>query len=136
LNIFLDSSVVLAASLSPTGGSRMVFDLAIRRRWQLLVSPWVLREVRENLANKPVEASRAWAALRSRVLIEGDELIFDWPLNFDVTKDKPVLITALACADVLLTLDRRDFRTLLGQTVYGLRVLTPGEFLHAEREAG
>ena len=37
---------------------------------------------------------------------------------------------------MLLTLDRRDFRDLLGQTIYGLRVFTPGEFLRAEREAG
>ncbi len=80
----------------------------------MLVSPWVLREVRDNLANKPAEASRAWAALRGRLIVEGDELTFDWPLNFVVTKDKPVLITALACADVLLTLDRGDFGPLLG----------------------
>ena len=39
-------------------------------------------------------------------------------------------------ASDLLTLDRRDFRTLLGQSVYDLRVLTPGEFLRIEREAG
>jgi predicted nucleic acid-binding protein len=125
LKIFLDSSVAIAASLSGKGASRLVFDLAARQRWQLLVSPWVLREVRDNLADKPPEASGAWAALRGRVSIEGDELTFDWPLDFDVTKDKPVLITALACADVLLTLDRHDFRALMGQTVYDLRVLTP-----------
>lgn len=136
MNIFLDSSVVVAASLSATGASRQVFDLAHRQRWRLLVSPWVLREVRDNLVNKPPDASRAWAALRGRVTVEGDELTFDWPLAFDAAKDKPVLITALACADVLLTLDRRDFRTLLGKTIYDLRVLTPGEFLRIEREGG
>jgi hypothetical protein len=47
-----------------------------------------------------------------------------------------LVFSALACADVLLTLDRRDFRDLLGQTIYGLRVLTPGDFLRIEREAG
>ena len=64
------------------------------------------------------------------LVLEGGEAFFD------VAKDKPVLITALACADVLLTLDRRDFRTLLGQTIYDMRVLTPGEFLRIEREGG
>jgi len=136
LKIFLDSCVVLAASLSGAGASRQIFDFAVRQGWQLVVSPWVLREVRDNLANKPPDAARAWAGLRGRVTVEGDEFTFDWPLVFDVAKDKPVLITALACADVLLTLDRRDFRTLLGQSVYELRVLTPGEFLCNEREAG
>ncbi len=68
--------------------------------------------------------------------MEGDELAFDWPILFEASKDKPVLFTALACTDVLLTLDRRDFRELLGKTIYDLRVLTPGEFLRTEREAG
>ena len=90
MKIFLDSSVALAASLSGTGASRQVFDLAARQGWQLVVSPWVLREVRDNVANKPPEAARAWAALRGRVTVEGDELTFDWPLDFDVAKDRPV----------------------------------------------
>ena len=136
MKLFLDSSVALAASLSATGASRLVFDLAIPQGWTLLVSPWVLREVRDNLANKPPDATRAWLALRAKAIVEDDELTFDWPLVFDVTTDKPVLCTALACADVLLTLDRRDFQTLLGQTVYGLRIATPGEFRRTERAAG
>jgi hypothetical protein len=89
-----------------------------------------------NLVGKPRAADEAWTALRSKLKIEDDVLTFDWPLVFDVTKDKPVLCTALACADVLLTLDRRDFGSLLGQTVYDLLVQTPGEFLRIERQAG
>jgi hypothetical protein len=99
-----------------------------------LISPWVLREVRENLRNRP-EAVREWKSLRRSISIEKDEFIFDWPLVFEIAKDKPVLVTALACADVLLTLDRRDFGSLIGQTVYQLRVRTPGGFLREEREA-
>jgi hypothetical protein len=60
VKLFLDSSMALAAALSKTGASRLVFDLA----------------------------------------------------------------------------DRRDCGSLLGQTAYGLQVLTPGEFLRTEREAG
>ena len=136
MNVFLDSSVALAACLSATGASRQVFDLAARQGWRLLVSPWVLREVRDNLANKPPVAVHAWVSLCGQATVEDDELTFDWPIVFEASKDKPVLFSALACADVLLTLDRRDFREMLGQTVYGLRVLTPGEFLRTEREAG
>ena len=94
----------------------------------------MLREVRDNLRNRP-EAAREWKSLRRGVGIEPDVLIFDWPLVFEVAKDKPVLVTALACADVLLTLDRRDFGKLIGQTVYGLRVRTPGAFLREQRES-
>jgi predicted nucleic acid-binding protein len=136
VNLFLDSSVALAASLSATGASRQVFDLAAGQGWRLFVSPWVLREVRGNLTNKPPEAVHAWVSLCGQATVEDDELTFDWPIMFEASKDKPVLFSALACADVLLTLDRRDFRDLVGQTVYGLRVLTPGEFLLMEREAG
>ena len=136
MKIFLDSSVAVAASLSATGASREVFKHAASRGWRLLVSPWVLREVRDNLANNPPDAARAWVGLRGKATVEDDELTFDWPIAFQASKDKPVLFSALACADVLLTLDRRDFRDLLGQTIYGLRVLTPGEFLRIEREAG
>ena len=84
----------------------------------------MLREVRNNLADKPPEAVRAWISLRPKATVEEDEL------TFEASKDKPILFTALACADVLLT------RDLLGQTIYGLRVVTPGEFLRIEREGG
>ena len=136
LRIFLDSSVALAASMSSTGASHEVFHLAGYQNWTLFVSPWVLREVRLNLASKSPQSVRRWVTLRILLEVEDDELTFDWPVAFEKSKDKPVLFSALACADVLLTLDRRDFGGLLGQTIYGMRVLTPGEFLRIEREAG
>ena len=136
MRIFLDSCVALAACLSKTGASRLIFELAAAQGWELVVSRWVLREMRQNLADLPLSATRVWLDLKNQLVVEDDELTFDWPLLFHVTKDKPVLCTALACADVLLTLDRRDFGSLLGESVYDLRVLTPGAFLHAERQAG
>jgi predicted nucleic acid-binding protein len=54
----------------------------------------------------------------------------DRPLIYRAVKDRPVVITALSLkADVLLTLDRDDFHDLLGSSVYGLSIRTPGEFL-------
>lgn len=92
--------------------------------------------MQDNLTDKPRATADTWLALRRNVIVEDDVLTFEWPLVFDVTKDKPVLCTALACADVLLTLDRRDFGSLLGKTVYDLLVQRPGEFLRIERKAG
>ncbi len=123
MRIFVDSCVALAACLSQTGASRLIFELAAAQEWELVVSRWVLREMRENLADLPLSATRVWLDLKNQLVVEDDELTFDWPLLFHATKDKPVLCTALACADVLLTLDRRDFGSLLGQSVYDLRVL-------------
>jgi hypothetical protein len=45
-------------------------------------------------------------------------------------------VSALASADVLLTLDRADFSRLLGGRFYGLAIMTPGMWLSREREAG
>ena len=104
--------------------------------WSLLVSPWVLREVRDNLQGKPMKFARMFIPLQMMLELQDDELTFGWPVMFERSKDKPVLFSALACADVLLTLDRRDFGELLGTTIYGLRVLKPGDFLRGGREAG
>ena len=60
-------------------------------------------------------------------------MTIDKPAVFPVNKDRPILFSALAWADVLLTLDRRDFSGLLGAQFYGLPVLTPGAFLERER---
>ena len=48
---------------------------------------------------------------------------------FGPAKDRPVLFTAAAWAEVLLTLDRGDFGALMGSGFYGLDILTPGDFL-------
>ena len=65
-----------------------------------------------------------------------DIVSFDWVAVFAPAKDRPILFTAAAWSDVLLTLDRRDFGELLGSQFYGLPILKPGDFLRAEREAG
>ncbi len=44
----------------------------------------------------------------------------------------PILFSALAWSDVLLTLDSKDFGDLLGSEFYGLPVLRPGAFLERE----
>jgi len=60
----------------------------------------------------------------------------DRPTVFGPAKDRPVLFTAAAWAEVLLTLDRGDFGAVMGTSFYGLDVLTPGDFLERERAAG
>lgn len=49
---------------------------------------------------------------------------------------RPVLFTAAAWAEVLLTHDRGDFGVVMGTGFYGLDVLMPGDFLERERAAG
>jgi len=64
------------------------------------------------------------------------ELTFDKVLVFPKAKDRPVLLSALGAeADVLLTLDDTDFQNVIGSQVYGLQVLSPGQFLIDQRAA-
>ena len=72
MNLFLDSSVVLAACLSRTGASRLIFESAHTQGWILVVSPWVLREVRVNLVGKENTALTEWVRLRSCLAVESE----------------------------------------------------------------
>jgi len=136
VRLFLDTSVLLAACGSSAGASRGLFRLAPERGWSLLASPYVLSEVANNLAGLPGDAAETWVALGKDLAIWPDVLTTGFPVVFPATKDRPVLLTAMAWADVLLTLDRKDFGGLIGGGFYGLAVQTPGMFLRQQREFG
>lgn len=136
MRLFLDTSVLLAASGSATGASREIFRLATPNRWTLVATPYVVEEVRRNLSQLPPPAAAEWDALRKDLLFMEDVLTVDRSAVFPVSKDRPILFSALAWADVLLTLDRADFGEVLGGEFYGLAILTPGQFLQRERVAG
>jgi hypothetical protein len=136
VRLFLDSTVLLAASGSSAGASREIFNRAPSNKWDLIATPYVLEEVLRNLSKLPATSSADWATLRPRLLVMDDVLSIDRPVVFDAAKDRPILFSALAWADVLLTLDRHDFGQLIDSEFYGLSVLTPGGFLEQERAAG
>lgn len=136
MRIFLDTSVLLAACRSQSGASRAIIEAAADQGWELTASPWVRNEVEKNLSKFPFESTATWVGLRSRISLVDDVVSIDRALVFPASKDRPVLITALAWADVLLTLDREDFIKVLGSSCYGLPILLPAEFLIRERKFG
>ena len=136
MKLFLDASVLLAATASTRGASRELFRLANPNGWVLMTSPYVLEEVGRNLTDFPLSVSGQWIRLRSDLLLMDDVLTLDRPVVFSAGKDRPVLFSALAWADILLTLDSGDFGDLLGGSFYGIPVLRPGQFLQRERSAG
>ncbi len=111
-------------------------DMSSDQGWKLIASPRVRNEVEKNLSKFPFESTATWVALRSRISLVDDVVSIDRALVFPASKDRPVLITALAWADVLLTLDREDFIKVLGSSCYGLPILLPSEFLIRERKFG
>ena len=136
MRLFLDTSVLLAASASAAGASREIFRRASANGWVLVATPYALEEVLCNLPGFPPSASAEWARLRTALLVMDDVLTLDRPAVFHATKDRPILFSALAWADVLLTLDRSDFGGLMDKPFYGLLVLKPSVFLERERAAG
>ncbi|HEX3719818.1 MAG TPA: hypothetical protein VH595_17840 [Verrucomicrobiae bacterium] len=136
MRLFLDTSVLLAASGSMTGASREIFRRASRNRWTLISTPYAIEEVLRNLPDFPPSATANWVRLRPNLLIMDDVLTLDLPVVFPAGKDRPILFSALAWADVLLTLDQGDFAGLMEKPFYDLLVIKPGVFLQRERAAG
>ena len=135
MRLFLDSSVMIAGAASAEGASRSVFLLAGARDWHLVTTPYAVAETVRNLAAFPASVTTAWLRLRSQLVTVDDVLTIDKPAVFPVEKDRPILFSALASADVLLTLDRADFSRLLGDRFYGLAIMTPGMWLLRARAA-
>lgn len=54
--IFIDSSVVIAAAISPKGSARDLIMRSFYREFEIVVSDLVIEETQRNLANKAPEA--------------------------------------------------------------------------------
>lgn len=133
VRVFLDSSVILSACGSEKSLSRLITLIAKESDWHLLSSNYCRAEVNRNVGKFGDEATADWAELRARLEWVPDALTTKRPLPLAASKDKPVLISALADrSKVLLTLDIGDFAHLLGTEVYGTLVTTPRDFLVRE----
>lgn len=113
-----------------------MFHLAPQTGWALVTSPYAVNEVVKNLVKFPRSATAVWAGLRPQLALVDDVVAMNLPSVFPVSKDRPILFSALAWSQVLLTLDREDFVGMLGGQFYGLRIRLPYEFLEEERSAG
>jgi predicted nucleic acid-binding protein len=138
VRLFLDTSVLLAASGSAKGASRFLITQAMAYGWELVSSDYCDEETRRNLPKVGRSAGVAWKnEIAPKIRFVRADVALDKPLVFPEAKDRPVVITALASRAVwLLTLDEGDFHTKLGREVYGLRIATPGEFLIEQRANG
>ena len=133
MRIFLDSSVLLSACGSGKSLSRLITEIADERGWRLISASYCHAESSKNIRKIGEEAVLRWPEMQSKVEWVPNALTSRKPLLLTASKDKPVLISALAakCA-VLLTLDKGDFGILLGTMVYGMLVSTPRDFLIGE----
>jgi len=138
VRLFLDTSVLLAASGTEQGASRFLISQANALNWVLVSTHYCAEEARRNLAKVGHSATEAWSSIVSPAVEFTATLVaLDKPLVFPRAKDRPVVISALAAqCEWLLTLDERDFQGNLGHQVYGMAISTPGKFLLAQRSLG
>jgi len=129
VRVFLDASVILAACGRDSGASRRIFDIHKHEGWAILASGYVMGEVRANIESLGKQAVSDWRRFESDLRLVRDQFVVNWPVVFAPAKGRPILFTALAFADVLLTLDKRDFGPLMGVGFYGLEIMKPGDFL-------
>lgn len=130
MRVFLDSSVILSACGSERSLSRLITVIASERGWDLVSAAYCRAETVKNLAKFPPQAAAHWHDLQGRIEWVPNALTTKRPLLLTASKDKAVLISALAAkCETLLTLDTGDFGILLGTEVYGMCVATPRDFL-------
>lgn len=140
VEIFIDASVLFAASDSPRGASREIIRYAQRGQVILVVNKFVLDETEKNLANKRPEALSAFEAIKETIPFKTvnptkAEVLAMQPHT--ALKDAPHFATAIkAKVSCIVSLDRRhmiDIRSKV-QADLGLRILLPAEFLQEIRE--
>lgn len=130
MTVFVDTSTLLAASWSAKGLSRVVIEQAAKEGWKLVTADYCVSEVEKNVGKHAAGATDWKRIVRPRLTVVGSVYVIDRPIVFDATKDKPVILSAIACdAAYLVTSDTADFAHVLGTVVYGVNVRTPKSFL-------
>ena len=133
--VFLDSSCLVAATLSPSGGSGKIVALAAQGRLALVVSPLIIAEVVRTLSEKfgQGELQRFLANLMIpqlyRTPAPTEEECESWAEVTDI-RDCHVLAAAFnSHCDCLVTLDRKHLLTDVVRARFPYEVMNPAEFL-------
>jgi predicted nucleic acid-binding protein len=142
IRAFIDASVLIAASYSPTGASREIIRQAIRGNVTLVASELVLEETRENLRAKAPEALVSIQQVLDIVpfeLVQPTERQVLQAASYTALKDAPIVAAAKrARVDYLVSLDRRhlvDVPAVAQRS--GLKIVLPEELLkEIRRQAG
>lgn len=134
IRIFLDSSVVFSAALSPSGASFALLVRALRGEVEIIVSNLVLDEVRRNLEKKSPDVLPDWEqilAALAPLVVDPTPTAVRNAAEYTEAKDAPLVAAAIAAkVDYFVTLDKRHLTgvpTVANRS--GLRIIRPGEVL-------
>jgi len=136
MKVFLDSSVLVAASASKTGASAFVLGYCRRKKVLGYTSLDALGEAKKNVVLKlePLSQNRfAFFLKHANILLVEDPSVEETAKCEKVinAKDAPILAAAVKSpASFLLTLDRKHFlKPEVMAFAKSLEILTPGEFV-------
>lgn len=126
---FLDANVLFSAAYKT--------NASLTRLWQLsdveiVTSAYAVEEATRNITLAKPDRLSALQDLLMQTRVIGDPAQFpDLPKTIDLkTKDRPILAAAIAeHCHYLITGDKTDFGSYYGQTVRGVLILPPGEFI-------
>jgi predicted nucleic acid-binding protein len=139
IEVFIDASVLFAASDSSKGASREIIRYAQRGQIILVVNKFVLDETEKNLGSKRPAALPVFQVIKAEIPFKiinptKDEVLDMQPHT--ALKDAPHFATALkAKVYCIVSLDRKhmiDIRSKVQEDL-GLRILLPAEFLEEIR---
>ena len=135
--IFLDSSVLIAASGSKHGASALIVSYCSKGAIEGFLSKYVYEEVRKNIAKKFSEQEKRRL---NYILLKGGLKVIDNPnapsikeyQNIISLKDVPILVAAHALSvDILVTHNTKDFMKFsVRKKMHPIQILTPKKYIH------
>ena len=132
--VFLDANILYSASYKDTSALRKLWELT---EVELLTSFYAVDEAHRNLAiDKPGQIESLEQLIGAMTVVADPAEDFALPDGIDlVEKDRPILLAAImARATHLLTGDKDHFGKYFGQTVAGVLILRPRDYLAARAQ--
>lgn len=125
--IFLDANILFSIAYGSPGLNRL-WELAQKKHCELFASNYVVEEAKRNLLSS--EQLRKLEAFLSMVQLVPDvDPSIPCPIELP-EKDRPVLLAAISIqANYLLTGDMIHFGKYFGQTVRGIKICLPRDYL-------
>lgn len=136
--LFLDANILFTASYSASGASRVIFELAHKKKVKIFSSEYAIKEAQVNIVNKigPHHLPLFYQLISSFSGVDKQIPLSDEIQKYTqiiVSKDIPILISALNLeVDCLITLDKKDFKTeKIKKANLPFKILLPGEYLYS-----
>lgn len=128
--VFLDANILFSMAYG-SPGLRRLWELAKKKRCLLFASNYVIEETRRNLLSTE-QMSRLETCLAEVEIVRDVDPRIPCPIELP-EKDRPVLLAAISVkANYLLTGDSIHFGKYFGQTVKGVKICLPRNYLRGQ----